>query len=49
MNVSLISSNWSRFFDDLIHGELMSLNNYYTHTLTDNIDPVELSLCLEVE
>ena len=50
MNVSFISSNWTRFFEDLIQSELLSLNNY-THALTDtfSIDPVELSLRFEIE
>lgn len=42
-NVSFINSNWSRFFEDLIQNELVSLNNGF------DIDPIELSLRFEIE
>jgi len=45
-NVSFINSNWSRFVEDLIQNELVSLSNY-SHGF--DIDPIELSLRFEIE
>ena len=47
MNVSFLSSNWTRIFDDIIQSEVMSLTNYI-HPFTAT-DPIELSLRFEIE